>query len=73
MLNPHRKETMARLSVKDAANYVPCGVSTLNKLRVKGGGPRFIKLGGRVLYDTRDLDQWIEANKYASTSDRLAA
>jgi excisionase family DNA binding protein len=58
-----------RRTVKEAAVYIPCGVSTLNKLRVTGGGPRYIKLGGRVLYDERDLDKWLEANKHDSTSD----
>jgi excisionase family DNA binding protein len=58
-----------RLTVSQAAEYVPCGVSTLNKLRVSGGGPRFIKLGGRILYDVRDIDKWMDENKHDSTSD----
>jgi excisionase family DNA binding protein len=64
---------MPRLTVKEAAAYVPCGVSTLNKLRVSGGGPRYIKIGNRVLYDQRDLDKWIEDHKRGSTSDRAQA
>jgi hypothetical protein len=55
--------------VKGAAAYIPCGVSTLNKLRVSGGGPRYIKIGGRILYDDRDLDKWIEDHKRNSTSE----
>ena len=31
-----------------------------DRLRTAGGSPRFIKLGRKVLYDQRDLDQWIE-------------
>ncbi len=64
---------MGRLSVTEAAAYVPCGASTLNKLRVTGGGPRFIKIGSRVLYDQTDLDKWIEDHKIDSTSQRHAA
>ncbi len=60
---------MPRLTVKQAAAYVPCGVGTLNKLRVTGGGPAYSKPAGKVLYDTRDLDKWIEASKRSSTSD----
>jgi Helix-turn-helix domain len=60
---------MSRLSVKEAAAYIPCPESTLNKLRLTGGGPRFIKLTKRVLYDTRDLDQWLEDHKLTSTCD----
>jgi excisionase family DNA binding protein len=61
-----------RLTVSQAADYIPCGISTLNKLRVSGGGPRFIKIGGRVLYDVRDLDKWLENCKRYSTSDQAA-
>jgi hypothetical protein len=60
---------MSRLSVKEAAAYIPCGESTLNNMRCIGGGPRYIKLGKRVLYDTRDLDQWLEDHKLVSTCD----
>jgi excisionase family DNA binding protein len=58
------------LTVKEAADYLRCGVSTLNKLRVTGGGPRYVKFGGKVLYDQRDLDKWIEDHKRNSTSDK---
>ena len=60
---------MPRLTVKEACAYIPCALSTLSKLRTAGGGPRFIKLGKKVLYDTRDLDAWVEAHKQASTAD----
>jgi hypothetical protein len=63
---------MARLNTKQAAEHVPCAKSTLDKLRVKGGGPIFIKIGKRVLYDTDDLDRWIAGQKRASTSDTKA-
>ena len=63
---------MPRLTVKQAAAYIPCGVSTLSKLRVSGGGPRYSKPAGRVLYDTKHLDAWVERNTYVSTSDEAA-
>jgi hypothetical protein len=54
---------MARLSVRQAAEYIPLAVGTLNKLRVSGEGPTFIKLGAKVLYDTVDLTPgWTPAN-----------
>lgn len=58
-----------RLNVHQAAAYIPCGVSTLNNLRVTGGGPAYSKPAGRVLYDTNDLDAWIEASKRRTTSE----
>jgi len=60
------------LTVKEAAEYCRLSASTLNRLRVNGGGPRYTKLAGKVLYDMRDLDQWIEDSKRGSTSERAA-
>jgi hypothetical protein len=57
------------LNVKEAAAYIPCAQSTLNKLRSTGGGPEFIKIGSRVLYDIRDLDKWLEDRKRSSTAE----
>ena len=60
------------LPVAEAATYLCLSASTLNRLRVSGGEPRYYKLAGRVLYDVRDLDQWVEDNKRGSTSERVA-
>lgn len=59
---------MPRLNVKEAAQYIPCSPSTLNKYRVTGGGPPFIKLLGKILYETDDIDVWLKASKQTSTS-----
>jgi hypothetical protein len=58
-----------RFSVRDAADYLGLSTSTLNKLRVFGGGPVFLKLGRRVAYDLGDLDAWLNAKRRRSTSD----
>ena len=59
-----------RLDVASAAKYVGLSRPTLNKLRVYGGGPRFLKLGKRsVRYNTADLDRWLETKLVTSTSD----
>ena len=60
---------MARLTVEPAAEYVGVSRSMLDKLRTAGGGPRFIKLKKKVLYDTLDLDRWCESHKQESTAD----
>jgi hypothetical protein len=64
--------TSRLLTVKQAAAYCHLSPSTLNRLRVSGGGPRYAKLAGKVLYDVRDLDRWIEDSKRGSTSERAA-
>lgn len=62
-----------RLPVYEAANYLGLSSSTLNKLRVFGGGPIFLKLGRRVVYDKTDLDAWLAHRRRRSTSDGAGA
>jgi hypothetical protein len=61
---------MARLNVKEAAEYLRCSPGHLANLRVEGGGPPYTKKTGRVLYDIADLDRWLSDGKQRSTSDR---
>ena len=58
-----------RLNTTEAAKYTGLSSSTLTKLRVFGGGPRYIKARRSVLYDRPDLDEWLNARKHASTSE----
>jgi excisionase family DNA binding protein len=60
---------MTRLTVTEAADYLRLSKATLDVWRTAGKGPRFIKAGKRVLYDSRDLDRWLDGNKRSSTSD----
>jgi hypothetical protein len=63
------------LSVIEAAKYSKLSKSSLNKFRVYGGGPLYIKVGARVVYDRLDLDTWLAGKKIANTSQapRIAA
>ena len=56
-------------NVNQAAERLGVSVSYMNKMRLVGGGPRFIKMGARVLYDPADLLAWLEAQKRCSTSE----
>lgn len=56
-------------SVREAAAFLKCSPSYLNKLRLTGGGPVFAKLGAKVVYDQGDLSAWVAARKKVSTSD----
>lgn len=61
------------LSPRDVAERTKLAVATLAKLRVVGGGPPFIKLGARVVYEAGDVDAWIAAKgKRRSTSEASA-
>jgi predicted DNA-binding transcriptional regulator AlpA len=68
MANPVTMEnSMDTLNVTEAAQYSNLSKSTLNKLRVYGGGPLYIKAGMRVVYDRLDLDTWLIGKKVANT------
>jgi hypothetical protein len=57
------------LGVDEAAKTLNVSPSYLNKLRVRGGGPRFCKLGRRVGYRTTDLECWLDDRLQFSTSE----
>jgi Helix-turn-helix domain len=64
---------MEALNVIEAANYVGLSRSFLNKRRVYSGGPLYLKVGKRVIYDKLDLDAWLQDKKIANTSQTAAA
>jgi hypothetical protein len=61
------------LTTVEAGNFVRLSPRTLERLRVQGTGPRFIKAGrgkrARVLYRMADLQEWLDATVYQSTSE----
>jgi predicted DNA-binding transcriptional regulator AlpA len=61
-----------KLDTQKASDYLGLGKSTLDKLRLTGGGPAFFKVGARVVYDPADLDAWIAQHKRRSTSTSTA-
>lgn len=59
-----------KLSVTEAARFLGLGKSTLDKLRLSGGGPAYLKLGPRrVVYDPIDLERWASERRRRSTSE----
>jgi len=65
----NNKDFHAKLTTPQAAAFVGLGVSSLEKLRVTAGGPAFLKIGRRVVYDTLDLEQWLAKHRRSSTSE----
>ena len=57
------------LRTPEAARFVGLSIRTLEKHRIYGTGPRYSKLGGRVVYRVEDLQAWVESGIKASTSD----
>ncbi len=65
------KQQMLRTA--EAAEYCGSSASTFEKLRLKGGGPVYSKIGRRVVYRVEDLDAWLAANRRRSTSDEVTS
>src|ERR1700744_1946259 len=57
------------LRTPDAARLVGLSIRTLEKHRIYGTGPRYSKLGGRVVYRVEDLQAWVDDAVKGSTSD----
>lgn len=57
------------LTTKQAADFLQVKDSTLEQWRWSGKGPRFIKLNRSVRYRKSDLDNFIEARIYGSTTE----
>lgn len=59
-----------KFSVVEAAAYLRCSKSFLDKRRLDGNGPAYLKLGRRVVYDIVDLETWAAGNKRQHTAER---
>lgn len=57
------------LRTPEAARFLGLSGRTLEKHRTYGTGPRYSKLGGRVVYRLDDLQAWVDRGSKQSTSD----
>jgi predicted DNA-binding transcriptional regulator AlpA len=61
------------LNTAAAAEQLSLSGSFLAKLRMRGQGPRYRKLGRAVRYAPADLDQYVAECSRVSTSDEQAS
>jgi predicted DNA-binding transcriptional regulator AlpA len=59
-------------SVEETATALSLSVATLNKWRVQGRGPQFVRLGRRVAYRPEDIETFIKDGVRSSTSQEVA-
>lgn len=57
------------LRTHEAGRFLGLSGRTLEKHRVSGTGPAYLKIGGRVVYSVDDLRAWAEQGRQTSTSD----
>jgi predicted DNA-binding transcriptional regulator AlpA len=60
---------MHLLDQREASALLKLSERTLERLRHAGDGPRYSKLGRRILYRQADLETWIASNLRTSTSE----
>lgn len=61
------------LTQREAAELLQLSVRTLERYRLSGLGPHFVKAGHSVRYREADLEAWVASRVVGSTSegDRL--
>ena len=59
------------MKTPEAAKLSRLSVPTLERMRLKGDGPPFIKAGKSVIYRRADLESWLASRLVRSTSDTV--
>jgi excisionase family DNA binding protein len=58
------------LGTRDAASYLSLSADTMERMRLRGDGPAFARVGDRrIVYRREDLDAWVAARVVTSTSE----
>ena len=64
------QDVIKRLRPPQAAEYLGgLSTSTLAKWRVSGFGPRYLRVGARIVYEQADLDEWLISRRRRHTAD----
>jgi len=61
----------AKLTRREAADYIGVRYPTLCTWATTGGGPPFLKVGAKVLYLQRDLDDWLSSRRVRCTAELI--
>ena len=58
------------LDTRATAKRLGIALATLAKMRLNGGGPPYLRIGGKVLYDETDVERFIaDRPRLRSTSE----
>jgi len=58
------------LTQREAAAVLRLSERTIERMRVQGNGPRFVRLNHSIRYRQQDLDAYVAARVVASTSEK---
>ena len=59
----------AFLPQSEASGFLRLSERTLERHRIAGTGPKFVRLGRRIVYRRADLEAWADENTFCSTSE----
>ena len=57
-----------RMRTADAAAYLGVSTSYLEKRRMSGDGPAYLKIGHAVVYEVATLDAWVAQHQRTNTA-----
>ena len=67
MTKPSRSVADDLGTPQEIATYLHTSIARLAQMRYQGTGPRFVKVGRRVLYRWVDVRGWLDENTHQST------
>lgn len=56
------------LTTPETAEVLRCSKSSLDKWRLKGLGPKFVRVGSRIRYRACDVEEFVSTQTRSSTS-----
>ncbi|ALU40952.1 hypothetical protein AS188_00415 [Kocuria flava] len=66
-------DTSQLLTPAELAKHLHSAPATLAQWRYRGKGPKFVKVGRKVLYRASDVNDWIAAQTVQGTAEGGAA
>ena len=60
------------LTQRQASEMLALSERTVERLRVSGLGPKFVRCGRSIRYRVADLEEWIASRVVGSTSEETA-
>lgn len=70
-MNPNAKDDKL-MTEQEAAEFLNVQNRTLQSWRLRGGGPRFVKLSTMVRYRAVDLQEFVNSGLRRNTSEEVA-
>jgi excisionase family DNA binding protein len=64
--------TIVLLTPREAAKHLRCSERTLERHRLVGDGPPFVKIGASIRYPLSELEKWLADRLRRSTSEAAA-